>query len=260
MQDAKYGIKITKRKHYEITLRKKISIVFILGPVLCALSLAGCATPSAKLPEPPPKYVYNIEEPEVSVTANSLWNDSLNIFEDRKAKRLNDLVTINIIESLSGSGKADTGTSRDSSAKYEVANVLGMNTDFNLHNAFGIKDLYKGTNVFEPKIEASGKSSFKGKGDTNREGELVATITAKIVEVLPNGNLILEARKELTINEETQILVLAGMIRPDDIDADNTVMSDKIADARIYYVGNGVIQDKQKPGWLVRVIDNVWPF
>lgn len=234
--------------------------VYVLCSLFFALSFSGCASPSKQLPAPPPSYVYNMEEPETVVTANSLWNDSVNIFEDRKARRLNDLLTINIVESLSGSGKADTDTSRESTINYDLTKLLGMNTDFNLHNAFGLKDLYKGVNTFEPSISAKGSSAFKGKGDTNREGELIATITARVVKVLPNRNLIVEGRKEITINEEKQILVLTGMVRPDDIDASNSVQSNKIADSRIYYVGDGVIQDKQKPGWFVRAVDNVWPF
>jgi len=224
-----------------------------------ALSFIGCATRSAELPTPPPKYVYDLEKPETIVTANSLWSDSVNIFEDRKARGLNDLVTIDISESLSGSGTADTETKRDSSLSYELTKLLGMDLDFNLQNKSLLKNLFK-SGKFTPSVGGTGSSAFKGEGDTNRAGDLVATITARVVEVLPNRNLILEARKEMTINNETQILVLAGMVRPDDIDSTNTVVSSKIADARIYYVGNGVIQDKQKPGWLIQVVDNVWPF
>ena len=230
--------------------------------VLCSGFFAlSCASPSAKLPPPPPKYVYEMEEgPKKIVTTNSLWSDSVNIFEDRKARRLNDLVTIRIEESLSGSGAADTDTSRESSLDVDFEEMLGMNMDFNLHNAKILQQMYKGSNVFVPEIRGSASSEFKGEGDTNREGALEAVITAKVVEVMPNGNLMLEARKELTINEETQILVLAGMIRPDDIESDNSISSTKIADAHVFYVGDGVIQDKQKPGWLVRIVDNVWPF
>ena len=200
-------------------------------------------------------------EEKVSVpAANSLWNDSTNLFEDRKARRLNDLVTINIVESLSGSGTADTSTSRDSSGDYQLTNLLGMQRDFGIHNLPLIKNAFGDSDSFDPTVQGSATSDFKGKGDTNREGELIATITAKVVEVMPNGNLVLEARKELTINEETQILVLTGMVRPDDIAMNNIVMSNKIADAQVFYVGDGVIQDKQKPGWLVRGLDKVWPF
>jgi flagellar L-ring protein precursor FlgH len=164
------------------------------------------------------------------------------------------------VENISGSGKADTKTSRDSSATVEMTDFLGMNTDFNLHNVFGLKDLYKGGNTFSPKVSGSGKSEFTGKGDTTREGKIVGTITAMVVEVLPNGNLVLGSRKEITINNEKQIFVFRGVVRPEDISADNTVPSTKIADARVYYVGDGVIQDKQSPGWLIRILDKVWPF
>lgn len=231
----------------------------ILIIALSGINLISCASPSANLPAPPPRYVYQ-EQVKSTASANSLWSDSGNIFEDTKARRLNDLVTINIIENLSGEGKADTDTSRDSTANYDATNIFGMNKDFNLQNVFALKDFYKGANIFEPAVIGDAKSEFKGKGDTTREGKLIATITAKVVEVMPNGNLAIEARKELTINNEKQILVLTGMVRPDDIDANNIVVSSKIADAQIYYVGDGVIQDKQSPGWLVRVLDKVWPF
>ena len=238
-----------------------LSVVVSLGVLLMYVSLTGCAsTPSSKLPPPPPKYVYQMEEQVTVPVANSLWSDSINLFEDRKARRLNDLVTINIIESLSGSGTADTSTSRNSSGDYQLTNLFGMETDFGIQNLAFLNKAFGDSSEFDPSVQGSAKSDFKGKGDTNREGELIATITAKVVEVMPNGNLVLEARKELTINEERQILVLRGMVRPDDIAMNNMVMSNKIADAEVFYVGDGVIQDKQKPGWLVRGLDKVWPF
>jgi len=238
-----------------------LSTILSIGVLLFYVSLTGCAsTPSAKLPPPPPKYVYQMEETVTEPVANSLWNDSINLFEDRKARRLNDLVTINIIESLEGSGTADTSTSRDSSGDYRVTNLFGMETDFGIQNLSGMNKAFGDSSEFDPSVQGSAKSDFEGEGETNREGELIATITAKVVEVMPNGNLVLEARKELTINEERQILVLRGMVRPDDIAMNNMVMSNKIADAEVFYVGDGVIQDKQKPGWLVRGLDRVWPF
>jgi flagellar L-ring protein precursor FlgH len=246
---------------YSIHNIPNLSTAVSLGILSMYVSLTGCAsTPSSKLPPPPPKYVYQMEEQVNVPVANSLWSDSINLFEDRKARRLNDLVTINIIESLSGSGTADTSTSRDSSGDYQLTNLFGMETDFGIQNLAVLNKAFGDSSEFDPSVKGSAKSDFKGKGDTNREGELIATITAKVVEVMPNGNLVLEARKELTINEEKQILVLRGMVRPDDIAMNNMVMSNKIADAQVFYVGDGVIQDKQKPGWLVRGLDKVWPF
>ncbi len=239
----------------------RIPNIFVLFFLLFAITmLNACATPSAKLPPPPPKYVDSSEDMAVHPSLNSLWSDSGNLFEDRKARRLNDIVTINIVENLSGSGKADTDTSRESTIDFDIEKFLGMNTDFSLQDRTLLKHLFKGGNMFEPSIQSTSKSSFKGEGDTNREGKLIATVTAKVVEVMPNGNLILEARKELTINSEKQILVLIGMARPDDISSENIILSSKIADAQVYYIGDGVIQEKQSPGWMVRVLDHIWPF
>lgn len=232
----------------------------LLGCGFILMLFAACATPSSELPPPPAKYIYEMEKPQGIRAANSLWNDEANIFEDRKAGKINDIVTINIVESLSGSGTADTTTKRNSSAEYGVDNMLGMKKNYNFTNTPLIQKLYAKDAEFEFSAKGSSISQFKGEGDTNREGELIATVTAKVVEVLPNGNLVLAARKELTINEEKQILVFSGIARPDDISSDNTILSAKIADAKVYYVGDGVIHDKQKPGWLVRALDKVWPF
>jgi flagellar L-ring protein precursor FlgH len=256
-------MKILLRYYFKMqgTVYHKLMIIMLL---VVFLAVAACATPSSKLPPPPPKYVHDMSDDVFSPSANSLWADGGNLFSDFKARRVNDLLTILIVESLSGSGAADTETSRDSSVDLELAEFLGMATDFGaqdrslLHHLYNIGD--SSATKFNPVIQGSGKSDFKGEGDTNREGALNATITAKVVEVMPNGNLVLEARKELTINNETQILVLRGIARSEDITSRNTIISTKLADAQVYYVGDGVIQEKQSPGWLVRISDHLWPF
>jgi flagellar L-ring protein FlgH len=254
------GMNIIKRNKMDSNRRGLAADICALYLCLVVVTMSSCATPMAKLPPPPPKYVDRAEETVTQSSLNSLWSDNGNLFEDRKARRLNDLVTINIVENISGSGTADTDTSRESTLDFELQNFFGMNKDFNLHNVFGLKDLYKGANIFEPAVKSTSKSEHKGSGDTNRESTLVAAVTAKVVEVMPNGNLVLEGRKEITINNEKQILVLSGMVRPDDISSENTVLSSRIADAQVYYVGDGVIQEKQSPGWMVRTLDYIWPF
>ena len=189
-----------------------------------------------------------------NILPSTLSGDTASLYEDVKARRLNDLVTIRVVENITGSGKADTSTNKASTLDVGVDKFFGAPLNLNASN------LYGHGNTFSPGVKGSATNDFKGSGETNREGTLVGTITAKVVEVMPNNNLLLEARKELTINNEKQILVLRGMIRPDDILADNTVLSTRISDAKIYFVGDGVVQDKQRPGWLVRVLDNVWPF
>lgn len=231
--------------------KKLVSICCMLTAICYVLFLFSCAT-TPELPPPPPKYVY--EKKEVPASLNSLWYDRASLYEDVKAQRLNDLVTIRVIESISGSGKADTNASKESSLEAEVTDVFGAPLDFNLSNFWG-----KGK-TFSPTASGSMQSEFKGSGETTREGRLIGTITAKVVEVLPNGNLVLESRKEITINREKQFFVLRGIVRPFDIAPDNTILSTKVADAQVYFVGKGVVQDKQGPGWLVQILDKVWPF
>jgi flagellar L-ring protein precursor FlgH len=256
-------MKILLRYYFKLRYLINCNLIIIIMPMLFAMVVA-CATPSSKLPPPPPKYVHDMSDTVSGPSANSLWADGENLFSDIKARRVNDLVTILIVESLSGSGTADTTTSRDSSVDLELAKFLGMPTDFGVqdrslfHHLYNIGD--SNAAKFDPTIQGSAKSDFKGEGDTNREGTLNATITAKVVEVMPNGNLVLESRKELTINNETQILVLRGIARVEDITSANTLISTKLADAQVYYVGDGVIQEKQSPGWLVRISDHLWPF
>ncbi len=227
------------------------SILYALCSALCVFFLFSCAT-TPDLPPPPPKYVPEGRTEPPSL--NSLWRNTASLYEDVKARRLNDLVTILVVENISGSGKADTNTARESTLDAGVDDFLGAPPNLNLQN------LYGHGYTFSPTVKGSMKDDFKGTGETNREGKLVGTITAMVVEVMPNGNLGLESRKEITINNERQFLVLRGTIRPYDIAADNTVPSNRVADAKVYFVGNGVVQEKQSPGWLVRILDRVWPF
>ena len=218
--------------------------------VLAAVVFAGCATTTAKLPPPPPKYVSAKDAKEELRTANSLWREGGGLLDDFRARRVNDLLTINVLESMSGSGGANTATSRNSSMDASVGAVFGLPTE--LTGLMG--------KTLSPTVNGEMNDDFSGKGTTNRSGTIVGTLTARVVEVMPNGTLAVESRKDVTINNETQTMVLRGSVRPEDISVSNTIPSTKVADAEIYLVGDGVLQDKQKPGWLVRLVDNIWPF
>jgi len=231
----------------------RLFTLFVLkGSLFFLVFLTSCATP--QLPPAPPKYVYQ-EERESERTVNSLWSDTASLYEDFKAKRINDLVTINVIENISGSGKADTSAARKSALDAKVEDFFGAPINLNKNNFF-----WGHGHSFSPVVKGSMDNNFQGTGETTREGKLIGTITAKVVEVMPNGNLFIESRKEITINNERQVLILRGMIRPVDILPDNTIMSSKVADAQVFFIGDGVLQDKQKPGWLVRILDRAWPF
>jgi flagellar L-ring protein precursor FlgH len=252
-----------RKQTTESRLQEKI--VCSLSSVLCLLFsvFTGCSglrdARDIKNAPMPPRYV-ETKEKDIYSSEGSLWMEKASLFEDRKARRVNDLVTILVNEKSTASKKATTNASRDSSSDYGLDNFFGMDKDFGIQKLPMVNGFYKGTNVFSPSVKGSGESDFKGKGDTTREGKLVGTVTAKVVEVLPNSNLILESRKEVIVNNEKEILVLRGIVRPDDISPNNTILSQYVADAQIYLVGDGVLDDKQSQGWLVRFLDKIWPF
>ena len=189
----------------------------------------------------------------------SLWEQRSSAFYmDNKARNINDIVTIQIAEISNASQQVSTKTSRDTSILGSITKFLGSPLDFGLGNFWGKDDEGNGI-PFAPEIESSAKSSHSGKGEISGSGVLTASVAARVLEVLPNGNLLVEGRKEVTIDKEKRFIILSGMVRPEDIEFDNTVASTKVADARIEYVGSGVISDKQKPGIFHRIFDWVYP-
>ncbi len=173
------------------------------------------------------------------------------LFSDKKARYVNDIVTIIVSEVSSGGNKASTDTSRNTSTTAKITALLGfdkaiLDGNSNMGTSIGVG----GTNA----------NSLKGKGDTTRGSTLVARLTARVVNVLENGNLVIEGRRQLNVNAENQFIILTGIVRPEDITEGNTIASQYIADAKIIYSGEGVINDKMRPGWLTRIVDWVWPF
>ncbi len=229
----------------------------IISMILLLASINACAPSTSTLPPPSPSYIKSStvdtykQEPQ---SPGSIYQDRASLFEDRRARRLNDLVTVLIVERVSGNKKAETKTGRDSSIDAGITSFFGAPLDFNQTNLYG-----KG-HKFSPEVKSSIKNDFSGSGETSREGSLRGTITARVVDVLPNGNLVIESRKEITLNFEKQVLVLRGIIRPEDISNENTIESTRIADAQIYLVGEGIIDEKQSPGPLGRILDKIWPF
>jgi len=107
-------------------------------------------------------------------------------------------------------------------------------------------------------ISGTSDTKFKGGGVTTRTGQLTATMTARVMEVLPNGDLVLEGAREIEINGDRQIVVLTGVARPSDIGKDNDVLSTNIGQLRIRYFGKGLMKDNLKPGFLVRILNKIF--
>ncbi len=198
----------------------------------------------------------------------SLWpgaNTKNMFFTDNKARSVNDIVTIEIVESSSASKNATTKLGRSSNLSASATGLFGIETKQNARlgraqtsNAAGTSN--RGLLDLANILNAKTQNDFDGSGTTTRSGTLSGKMTALVKEVLPNGNLRIQGKRMVTVNGEEQVMVLAGLIRPEDIDSNNVVLSTFIADAKISYYGMGVIADKQNPGWLARGFDKFWPF
>ena len=191
----------------------------------------------------------------------SLWSDlsSREFFQDLRAYKVGDLVTVNIVETSKASKAASTQTGRESSIDAGIDNVMGWEGRLKNLTSFGksdVKSAYDNSSM----LKGSFSSDFNGTAATSRDDSMTASITARVIEVKPNGNLLIKGTREVRVNNETQIIILSGLIRPMDISPDNTVLSSYIGDARIEYIGRGAISDKQRPGWLAKTMDFVWPF
>jgi len=191
----------------------------------------------------------------------SLWQDGgvfSDLFDLPKARRVGDIVTIKIVESSSATNQANTLTERDSSLSARIDAFLGLEKKYLDPNNPG----YDAGRNFNPFGEIKGgmTSKFDGTGTTSRSGDLTAYITARVTEVLSNGNLMIEGSREIEVNNEKQFITLAGVIRTRDVDADNIILSTYISGARITYSGVGIVDERQRPGWFANMMNRVWPF
>lgn len=230
----------------------KILQFFCIILIFCALSACGRSTPRGAdivIPEPLEE-IQTVAAPEPE--KGSLWSSTNgSMFSDRKAQNVGDLVTVIIKESSSANKKASTDTSRDSSMSAGIPNFFGLESASIIsQNNLDLNNL----------VNAKMGNEFEGSGTTSRNDTLTASLSTQVIARYPNGQLKIRGGKEVMVNNEVQIIYLTGIIRPVDITADNTVLSDKILNARISYTGKGVLSDKQEPGWLTRSLDHVWPF
>ena len=178
------------------------------------------------------------------------------LFEDSRARRVGDIVVVKLVENTKAQNKAETSSNKKSSNDYQVANM------FNRGHAGFIPFMPIGPqpSVGVPILDTESASGINSTGKTKRENYVTTSLATRVLRVLPGGLMEIEGAREIRVNEETEYMVVRGMIRSKDVSADNSVLSTQIADASIEYYGKGVLADKQKPGWFSRLMDNVWPF
>lgn len=215
-----------------------------LAIVAVTLLASGCSSLSPRVsfgddrPQPVP-----IPLPQGMPSEGAIFSDgqSMALFEDAKARNVGDLVTILLIEKTQAQKSAQTSTSKASDVNLTDVTVLGRPVRVNT----GI----------------SGERSAKGGGDSKQSNSLDGSVTAVVVGRLPNGLLQVRGEKQVELNQGFETLFIDGVVRPIDILANNTVSSDKVANARVSYKGRGALADANSQGWLTRFFNSPWfPF
>ena len=225
-----------------------------LASVGAAPKLAAIENPTAAVGYRPVQMP--MPEPEPAVySSNSLWRTgSRAFFKDQRARVIGDLVTVKVRIDDKAEIENATSRARSSSEKADVTGLLGLESK----SAVG-KLLPKDYNP-RAAVDLGSTASSEGSGSVDRQEEVNTTVAAVVVQALPNGNLVIEGRQEVRVNFEIRELIVAGVVRPEDIESDNTIDSRKIAEARIAYGGRGQITDVQQPRYGQQVLDIVLPF
>ena len=228
-------------------LRTSALLALVLSATACGPNHIGPFTPRERAYSPGP---YAQTDPSARPAPGSLFSDAQSgYFEDARGAHVGDILSIRIDESADAQGDSTTNLNRKSSMS------AGVDT------LFGLVTALKGAGIDPTKIaQFASESSFEGQGATARKGKLAGSITVRVRKAMPNGDLFLEGTKVVLINNEEYHLYVSGLVRPRDIERDNTVPSSRIADAQIEFTGRGDVADQQRKGWLTRIIDAVNPF
>jgi len=233
-------------------------LVFALFLVSCATTKPTPVSP-ARVVSPVPLKPIPAPDPgdAPEVPTGSLWSASSgSLFQDLKARKVGDVVTITVSEEAKGSKEASTTTSRskDLSGTFNFAGAGLTPRGGSSSGGGGVPGA-----TFGPYSGQFG-TGFTSNGATARSDSMTAYMTATVVDILPGGNLFIRGSRWTKVNDEMQQIVLEGVIRPTDITRNNTVLSQNIAEAKIFFVGKGPVTQHQKPGWAFQLLDLISPF
>ena len=233
----------------------KFLLKFSAGGCLCLILFAGCVSTSdpGRTTLPDRYSLPEVRPRQLTPPEGSLFTEqAMDLYKDNRACRVGDIVTVEIVEISTGSKTARTKTERESNVAGGISQFFGLEKWLSKKNA-----------NFTPSsssLQVDLENDFEGKGTTERKSTVTATISARVIDVTMEGNLVIQGYREIRVNNETQFIILSGLVRPGDVSPDNTIQSTNIADARIEYSGTGSLSDKQQPGWLARGVDMLWPF
>ena len=215
-----------------------------ISTALVLAALAGCV-----MPQPRDDHQWAATMPAESTapppTDGSIYHaeQGMELFNDARAHRVGDILTISLVESTQASKKASTSTSKKDATNIGAPTLLGQAVTLNGKAA---------------SISTNGNRSFDGTGDSTQSNQLTGSITVTVAQRLSNGNLLVRGEKMLTINQGQELIRISGIVRPQDILQDNSVPSTRVAAAQIAYTGKGSLADANTQGWLSRFFNSKW--
>jgi flagellar L-ring protein precursor FlgH len=187
----------------------------------------------------------------VTYNANSLWrNGSRAFFNDQRAHQVGDILTVKVNINDTAQFQDQTQLNRTSTEDTEITNFIGANA-----LSASAKNILPGS-----VLTASGNSQMNGQGTINRNDQLLTNVAAVVTQLLPNGNMVIEGKQEIRLNTEIRELIVAGVVRPEDIESDNAIELPKVAEARVAYGGRGTLTNIQTERWGQQVADVILPF
>ncbi|WP_296232047.1 flagellar basal body L-ring protein FlgH [uncultured Pseudomonas sp.] len=224
-------------------------------PLLAGVLLAsGCVAPTAKPDDP--YYAPVLPRTPLPAAQNngSIYQAGFEngLYDDRKAFRVGDIITITLNERTQASKNANSNLQKDSSANLGVTSLFGSTPSVTNPLTGGNMNLG---------AQFNGERESSGSGQAGQSNSLSGSVTVTVAEVLPNGILAVRGEKWMTLNTGDELMRISGLVRADDISTDNTVSSTRVADARITYSGTGAFADASQPGWMSRFfMSPLWPF
>ncbi|QPK61903.1 flagellar basal body L-ring protein FlgH [Methylomonas sp. LL1] len=219
--------------------------IILIG--VLAGSLLGCETLPKRDPDFAPVQPADLRPPPQSNGAIYQAGYDMRLFEDHAARRVGDILTIKLKEITTARKKADSSETKEADVSITAPTLFGVAAS----TIFG----------HSPETEINANRTFQGQGDAQQSNSLVGDISVTVVEVLPNNNLKVRGEKRVTLTDGDEFIRVSGIVRPIDIDANNSLSSAKLADATIMYTGEGGIADTNKVGWIGRILLSPWfPF
>ncbi|WP_233840654.1 flagellar basal body L-ring protein FlgH [Dyella sp. 2HG41-7] len=213
-------------------------------------SLAGCAAVQQHQQMEDAKWAATapVEQQAAPPADGSIYHDMQNmeLFNDSRAHRIGDILTINLVEAMQASKKSETTTSKSDKVNVGAPQVLGQS----------LRVLGQTANS-----SLNSANSFDGAGSSTQSNQLTGQLTVTVAQRLSNGNLLVKGEKWLTINQGQELIRISGIVRAQDIGQDNSVDSTRVADARITYTGRGTLDQANTQGWLAKFFNSKWmPF